>query len=100
MSTREYPLNLRFVVHETRRSNQTARIACRQIRTRRGWADANGQTCPYGPMPPVLQPMPTELRGAEREIGFIDVILRDEVCAIGMASLAGADMPSLQPHES
>ncbi len=51
-------------------------------------------------MPPVLQPMPTELRGAEREIGFIDVILRDEVCAIGMASLAGADMPSLQPHES
>ena len=28
--------------------------------------------------------------GAEREIGFIDVILRDEVCAIRMASLTGA----------
>jgi hypothetical protein len=42
MSTRDYALNLCFVDHETRRSNQTARISYRQIRTRRGWAHANG----------------------------------------------------------
>jgi integrase len=54
--------------------------------------DREGKVCPYGPMRPVLQAMPTELLGAEREIGFIDVILRDEVCAIRMAALTGADM--------
>jgi len=54
--------------------------------------DREGKVCPYSPMRPVLQPMPTELLGAEREIGFIDVILRDDVCGIRMASLTGADM--------
>jgi integrase len=54
--------------------------------------DRDGKVCPYRPMRPVLQPMPTELLGAEREIGFIDVILRDDVCGIRMASLTGADM--------
>jgi len=51
-----------------------------------------GRTCPYGPMRPVLQRMPTELLGAGREVGMIDVILRDAVCAIRMASLTGADI--------
>jgi integrase len=36
--------------------------------------------------------MTTELLGAAQEIVFIDVILRDEVCALRMAVLAGADM--------
>lgn len=59
---------------------------------RRMVLDDDGRPCVYGPMRQVDERLTTELLGAEREITFIDVILRDEVCAIRMAALSGADM--------
>ena len=54
--------------------------------------DAEDRPCLYWPMRPVNERMPTELLGFDREINFIDVILRDEVCALRMSVLSGADM--------
>ncbi len=54
--------------------------------------DDDKRPMPYRPMRPVGEQMTTELLGAREEIVFIDVILRDDVCAIRMAVLTGADM--------
>jgi len=54
--------------------------------------DDDKRPTPYRPMRPVDEQMTTELLGAREEITFIDVILRDDVCAIRMAALTGADM--------
>jgi integrase len=54
--------------------------------------DAEDRPCLYRPMRPVDERMPTELLGFDREINFIDVILRDEVCELRMSALSGADM--------
>lgn len=54
--------------------------------------DDDGNPSSYSPMRPVTERMTTELLGAAQEITFIDVILRDEVCAARMATLSGADM--------
>ena len=52
----------------------------------------DGRPCPYASFRPAPDVQTTDLLGAGREIGFIDVILRDEVCAIKMARLMGADL--------
>ncbi len=54
--------------------------------------DDDERPCVYRPMRPVAEQMTTELLGADREINAIDVILRDEVCALRMSALSGADM--------
>jgi integrase len=54
--------------------------------------DGSGKPTRYRPMRPVVNRKTTELLGAVQEINFIDVILQDEVCAIRMALLTGADM--------
>jgi hypothetical protein len=54
--------------------------------------DDAGKPTRYRPIWPIDRRMSTELLGATHEISFIDVIMRDEVCLIGMADLSGADM--------
>jgi hypothetical protein len=54
--------------------------------------DDDGKPSSHRAMRPVDERMTTELLGAAQEIIFIDVILRDEVCALRMAVLAGADV--------
>jgi hypothetical protein len=54
--------------------------------------DDDERPCVYRPMRPVVEQMTTELLGADREINAIDVVLRDEVCAVRMSALSGADM--------
>jgi integrase len=54
--------------------------------------DDDDRPCVYRPMRPVVEQMTTELLGADREINAIDVILRDEVCALRMSALSGAEM--------
>jgi integrase len=54
--------------------------------------DDEKRPCLYQPMRPVDRQLTTEILGFDREINFIDVILRDEVCAVRMSELSGADM--------
>jgi integrase len=79
----------RFTLGSVLRSYQLEVLADDPDRT---ILDDDGKLCAFRPLRPVDDRMTTELLGAAQEITVIDVILRDQVCAVRMSVLSGADM--------